>query len=121
MLAPISFILLLTAMGTKKLLANSSCRYLARKCIEKSTEIPKAILKVMAVLGLKGIPANPISPAVTRIGMMLGISDMMIIFLFLNNKAMIADININAMKRLIPRFLIRKLFPLTKSKVVPVA
>ena len=121
MLAPISFMLLLTATGTKKLLAKSSCRYLARKCIEKSTEIPKAMLKVMAVLGLKGIPAKPISPAVTRMGIILGIREIMIILRFLKRRAIMADINRKAMNKLNLRFLIKKLLPFTNNKVVPVA
>ncbi len=54
-LLPVSRILSLTATGIKKLLDRISCRYLARKRIELSTEIPNVILKINAVLAFKGI------------------------------------------------------------------
>ena len=55
MLFPVSIILSLTATGMKKLLDKISCRYFARKRMELSTEIPKVILKIKAVLAFSGI------------------------------------------------------------------
>src|SRR6218665_1591334 len=56
MLFPVSKIDSLTERGTKKLLAFCSCRYLAKNRMELSTEMPKLMLKIKAVLALRGIP-----------------------------------------------------------------
>jgi hypothetical protein len=50
MLFPVSMMLSLTATGMKKLFERISWRYLARKRIELSTEIPNVMLKMSAVL-----------------------------------------------------------------------
>ena len=46
-----------------------------------STAIPKAILKIMAVLGFKGIPKNPIIPPVINNGIIVAGADGNIYFL----------------------------------------
>jgi len=51
---------------------NSSWRYFDRKWIELSTDIPKAILKTITVLGLSGMPRKPIAAAVKRSGIRFG-------------------------------------------------
>ena len=65
-----------------------------------STEIPKAILKINAVLGLSGIPMKPMMPAVINSGNTFGNSEIKIILIFANNTPIIMDIIINANSRL---------------------
>ena len=45
-----------TDRGTKKPDTINSCRYLARNRMELSTEMPKVMLKMSAVLALRGMP-----------------------------------------------------------------
>ena len=120
MLAPVSRMLFEIAMGTKKLLANSSCLYFARKWMESSTAIPNVTQNISAVLGLKGIPIYPMMPAVMANGTTLGAREIMIILKFLKSTPIMRAIMMNANRRLILKFFTRKLLPFTKSRVDPV-
>ena len=74
-LTPVSWMVLETVFEISHLWRLSSCLYLAKKWIVKSTEIPKATLKTRTVEGLRGILAYPIIPAVRNKGTRLGVSD----------------------------------------------
>ena len=100
MLFPVSMILSLTATGIKKLLERISWRYLARKRMELSTEIPKVILKISAVLAFNGISNKPISPAVIISANRFGTSEIMIILTLAKRIAMESVMSTNARSKL---------------------
>ena len=102
------------------LLAINSCLYLAKKWIVSSTEIPKAILKTKMVEGLRGIPENPITPAVIISGNKLGINEMTIILNDRNKYAINIAISKMASDREKIKFRMRKWVPLRYNKVFPV-
>ena len=79
MLIPVSLRAANTALSIFHLVLINSCLYLAKKWMVSSTEIPKAILKTSTVEGFKGMPANPITPAVIMSGNKLGINEIIII------------------------------------------
>ena len=54
---------------------DSSNRYCAKNRKVSSTDIPKAIPKTKIVDGLRGIPKNPINPAVINNGSKFGIME----------------------------------------------
>lgn len=120
MLLPVSRMLSLTARGTKKLLDNNSCRYLAKKRMELSTEIPNVILKMRAVLAFSGILKYPIRPAVIIKAIRLGISEIKIIRTLANRMAIESVIRIQARIKLSVRFSIRNLLPLINILDEPV-
>ena len=70
----------------------SSCLYFARYRIVSSTEIPNAILKTRSVEGFKGMPNQPMKPAVKIIGIIFGIIEINTILQDLNNKAISIEI-----------------------------
>ena len=56
MLTPVSLIAHITDAFELLFVRISSCLYLARKCMELSTDIPKAMLNTITVLGFNDIP-----------------------------------------------------------------
>src|SRR5687768_14541387 len=87
MLVPVSFKLLATEIATFDRLVFNSCLYFAKKCMVLSIEIPYTILKIKPVLGFNGIPKYPIIPAVSIIGIILGMMEIMIILTLLKSSA----------------------------------
>ena len=66
---------------------DNSSRYCAKKRKVSSTDIPKAIPKTNKVDGFKGMPKNPINPAVINNGRRFGI---------IETKTILNDRNITA-------------------------
>ncbi len=104
MLTPVSLSAMTTDLRISQLVTFSSCRYLARKWMVLSTEMPKAMLKTRIVEALMGIPANPIMAAVKIRGITLGVSDMMTMRHDENMTAMNTEISKMASPRLVNRF-----------------
>ena len=120
MLTPVSFIVSETAFEILNGKSRSSWRYLVRKYIVPSDEIPNAILNTKMVDGLIGTPIYPITPAVTRSGKIFGIRDTRIIRPDLNIYAIKSEINRIASDKEMARFLTKYLVPFKKSNAFPV-
>ena len=80
--------------------------------MELSTEIPKVMLKINAVLAFKGISKKPISPAVIINARRLGTSEIIIILTLAKRIAIERVMSTNASNKLSCRFDMRNLFPL---------
>ena len=85
-----------------------------------STDIPNATLKTRIVEGLRGIPENPITPAVVIRGNRLGIKEITIILNERNKKAINRAISKIANESDKKRLLIRYLVPFKKRIALPV-
>ena len=90
-----------------QLVSFNSIRYLDRKCIALSTDIPNAILKIKIVEGFIGISRYPIIAAVSRRGIRLGTSETRIILGDVNSNAINNDITPIDNNKLVKRLFIR--------------
>ena len=107
MLTPVSRTAAKTAARMFQPLARSSCRYLAKKWMVSSTEIPNATENTKMVEGLMGMPVQPMTPAVKRSGSKLGMRAMPTIRALLNSNAITKAMTVMASVIEMARFLTR--------------
>ena len=107
MLNPVSRNALITETLMAQLFNLNCSRYLERKCMALSTEIPSAILNISIVDGFIEMARKPIMAAVKICGSKLGVIEIMIILAEVNNSAIRIEIAISANIKLVSRFFIR--------------